>query len=271
MRQWRRELSALMFAGLSAVVLTSCAGDTEPEPAPPSDSAVPSVSAPAVSPSPDGEMAIVNPVSEIATAPDGEIDVYDSPGGTVTTTIHAADVLTAPDQTPLVFLVKEREGDWIEVYLPIVPNGSTGWVPADAVEVGSTSFRIEVSLDDFTLTVFQGADVVLTSDVGVGRDDRPTPGGVYYVRELLQPPTDDGPYGPYAYGLSGYQPVLDEFNGGDPIIGIHGTNEPESIGSYVSSGCIRLPNEVITQLVTEVGIPLGTPVTITGSADAGGA
>ena len=48
--------------------------------------------------------------------------------------------------------------------------------------------------------------------------------------------------------------------GGDGQIGIHGTNQPASIGNAVSHGCVRVPNEIITQLAHN--LPLGTPVTI---------
>ncbi|WP_297083754.1 L,D-transpeptidase [uncultured Demequina sp.] len=234
---------------------------------------VPEVSAPSATADPD-QVAVPevgHPTTAlIATATGSSVDVYDEPRGTVTQTVAAEDVLTVPDQTPLTFLVEEQDGEWLNVHLPVRPNGTTGWIEASDVGLVSTDMRVEVMLDTFTLTVYQGSDVVLESAIGVGRGDRPTPGGVYYIRELLQPPDPDGLYGPYAYGLSGYSPVLDEFNGGDAIIGIHGTNDPDSIGTLASSGCIRLPNDVITELVTDVGIPLGTPVYI-GEADAPGA
>lgn len=41
---------------------------------------------------------------------------------------------------------------------------------------------------------------------------------------------------------------------------MHGTADPSSIGQAVSHGCVRVPNDVITQLATSV--PLGTPVAI---------
>ncbi len=67
---------------------------------------------------------------------------------------------------------------------------------------------------------------------------------------------------PYAYGLSGFSNVLESFNGGNGVIGIHGNNDPSSIGGDVSSGCIRLHNDVITRMVEEIGVPLGTPVEV---------
>lgn len=67
-------------------------------------------------------------------------------------------------------------------------------------------------------------------------------------------------YGPYAYGLSGFSNVLTEFNGGYGVIGIHGTNDPSSIGRDVNQGCIRMSNTGITTLAAI--LPLGTPVEI---------
>jgi lipoprotein-anchoring transpeptidase ErfK/SrfK len=54
--------------------------------------------------------------------------------------------------------------------------------------------------------------------------------------------------------------VLTTFNGGEPVIGIHGTNRPDLVGTDVSSGCIRVTNDVIRKMVKI--LPLGTPVTI---------
>ncbi|MEI5908176.1 L,D-transpeptidase [Bacillus spongiae] len=44
------------------------------------------------------------------------------------------------------------------------------------------------------------------------------------------------------------------------IYGLHGTNSPESIGHYVSNGCIRLKNDSVESLYEQV--PLGTKVYI---------
>ena len=162
---------------------------------------------------------------------------------------------------PLVFLVKERQGEWLNVYLPVRPNGSMGWVRAADVAVVSNRYSIDIALGAHRLVVRNGEEIALDEPIGVGTAQTPTPGGVYYIKELLQPPDPNGPYGPYAYGLSGFSNVLDEFRGGDGVIGIHGTNEPGAIGTDVSHGCIRLRNEAILQLVPV--LPLGTPVHIT--------
>ncbi len=47
------------------------------------------------------------------------------------------------------------------------------------------------------------------------------------------------------------------------IYGIHGTNQPASIGKYVSQGCIRAQNEVVSSLFPL--IPLGTKILVISS------
>lgn len=49
-------------------------------------------------------------------------------------------------------------------------------------------------------------------------------------------------------------------NGRDTLFRIHGTNEPESIGSAASSGCIRMLNEEVSELYENVRI--GTKVIV---------
>ena len=161
---------------------------------------------------------------------------------------------------PLVFLVEQRQRDWLQVLLPVRPNGSTGWIRAADVNVVSDPYRIDIALSAHKLSLYEGDTLVSEYPIGVGTSQTPTPGGKYYIKELLQPPTPNGPYGAYAYGLSGFSNVITEFNGGDGVIGIHGTNDPSTIGTDVSHGCIRLNNRAIEALVPM--LPLGTPVRI---------
>jgi L,D-transpeptidase ErfK/SrfK len=62
------------------------------------------------------------------------------------------------------------------------------------------------------------------------------------------PPGPDNPMGSHALYL------------GFPTIAIHGTNKPYGIGRRVSSGCIRMFPEDITQIFQMV--PVGTKVTV---------
>lgn len=198
--------------------------------------------------------------SIVATAKNpGDIPIYEQPGA-------AEPFTTIPNPTsygaPLTFLVKDRTDldEWINVYLPIRPNGSSGYVRASDVTLSSHDWRIEVRLSEFNLKVFKGDELFLDAPIAIAKENTPTPGGLYYITELLQPPDPNGPYGTYAYGLSGFSDVLTSFNGGPGQLGIHGTNQPELIGTQVSSGCIRLRNEDIDRLAPE--LPLGVPVEI---------
>jgi len=151
------------------------------------------------------------------------------------------------DGAPRVFLVKSRRGDWLEVLLPVRPNGTKGWIRTSEVSLSENDYRIRIEIID-------------EEPIGVGQGNTPTPGGEYYITELLAQPNPNGPYGPYAYGLSGYSDVLRTFAGADGVIGLHGTNDPAGLGHDVSHGCIRMSNDGISRLARE--LPLGTPVVI---------
>jgi lipoprotein-anchoring transpeptidase ErfK/SrfK len=117
-----------------------------------------------------------------------------------------------------------------------------------------------IKLDSHRIVVYRANKVILRADVGVGRAVTPTPSGLYYITELLKQPDPNGLYGPYAFGLSAHSNVLHEFAGRNGILGLHGTNYPQGIGTDVSHGCLRVLNHVIVKLANT--LPIGTPVRI---------
>jgi lipoprotein-anchoring transpeptidase ErfK/SrfK len=166
-----------------------------------------------------------------------------------------------PEHTvPLVFLVDERQGEWVRVLLPVRPNGSTGWIRSSDVRLTPNRYRIVIERGAHRITVYNGDSIVLQEPVAVGKDSTPTPTGKFYLRVLLKAPNPNTVYGPYAYGLSGYSEVLTEFNGGDAELGIHGNNDASVLGQSVTAGCTRISNGSITKLAGM--LPLGTPVEI---------
>ena len=193
----------------------------------------------------------------VATSRVAELEVYADP-----TDERPTRVLPHPheDGGPLVVLVEDARPDWLLVQLPIRPNGSTGWVRRSDVVLATHEYRIEVRLRDFDIRVFQSGELVFQSVVAVARGNAPTPGGSYYITELLEPERPDTIYGQFAYGLSGFSETFESFRGGPGQLGIHGTNDPATLGTQVSSGCIRLHNDDIAQLVEF--LPLGVPVTV---------
>ena len=198
--------------------------------------------------------------SIVAQAVVPNVAVYDREGGTT-----PVQTIAEPNDPPrpLVFLVtQERPPLWLEVLLPVRPNGSKGWIKATDVRLTEHDYRITIRLGLHRITVTKGPDAVVVAPIGVGKENTPTPGGVYYTKELLRPPKPDGVYGPYAYGLSGFSNTLMSFAGGPGVLGIHGTNDPSGLGNDVSAGCIRMPNADIVKLVEQVKLPLGVPVEI---------
>ena len=171
-------------------------------------------------------------------------------------------LLASPNHwgTPLVLLVVEDRGAWLKALLPVRPNGSEGWIRESDVTLSKHAYRIRIELQAHRITVLHHGRVLLQEPVAVGTLQTPTPGGQYYTTDLLKQPNPIGPYGPYAYGLSGYSRVLTEFGGGDGQLGLHGTNDPASLGTDVSHGCIRMSNAGITRLAGL--LPLGVPVEV---------
>ena len=165
-----------------------------------------------------------------------------------------------PSGAPAVFLVLQRRSEMAEVLLPVQPAGSSGWVRLADVKLTQHRWRIVVELAAYRLTVFQGPDVVRVETIGVGTAATPTPGGRWYTTELLRPPRADGPYGAYAFGLSGFTGTETGPTGAFGQLGLHGTNDPSTLGRNVSLGCLRMTNEAISALATQ--LPLGVPVDV---------
>jgi L,D-transpeptidase ErfK/SrfK len=115
------------------------------------------------------------------------------------------------------------------------------------------SRRVVVSVPDRKLAILEGGKVIRTFQVAVGAAVSPSPTGQFHIVSRLANPTyyhpgvvipagSDNPIGPRWVGLNqrGY--------------GIHGTNEPRSIGKAASHGCIRMRNRDIEQFFRMVSV-----------------
>jgi len=172
-------------------------------------------------------------------------------------------------KNPLVMQVLEDHGEYLKVLVQARPNHTTGWVKASDVDVTSTTYRMELSLADRHLTVYDGDSVVAETDVVIGKDTTPTPLGTFYLAEKIEQKNAGGSYGPWILSTNGYSEALDLFDNGLPVVAFHGTNQPQLIGTQASNGCIRMPNEVITQLAEL--LPAGTPIEIVADSAQGAA
>jgi len=128
-----------------------------------------------------------------------------------------------------------------------------------SIKIVKGPFRAVVSKHTYSLDVYLGDAVVREFKVGLGADDS-TPTGEWRVATKLMNPTyypprggdiiaaDDpkNPLGERWIGLVGISGAAVD----QERYGIHGTNDPDSIGKNVSMGCIRLHNEDVEALYT---------------------
>jgi len=131
---------------------------------------------------------------------------------------------------------------------------ATAWTQGKQISTPANGPKqILVSIPDRKLAVLEGGLVVRIFPVSIGAATSPSPVGTfqivnlvvdptYYHPGIVIPPGRDNPIGPRWIGLSrkGY--------------GIHGTNEPKSVGRASSHGCIRLRNADIRQLFAMVHV-----------------
>lgn len=110
------------------------------------------------------------------------------------------------------------------------------------------NYSILINTANHTLTLYRNGIFYKQYPVAAGKAATPTPKGNYKIINKAVNP--GGAFGIRWLGLNipagGY--------------GIHGTNNPASIGRSISKGCIRMYNKDIIELYRLVSI--GTPVKI---------
>jgi lipoprotein-anchoring transpeptidase ErfK/SrfK len=187
---------------------------------------------------------------------------YRAPGDGFLARLEPKNVNTYPTVLGVQAAVLDRDcrARWYRVQIPLRPNGSTGYVRANAVWLGRVTTRIVVDLSERRVSLFRRGRLVLRAPAAIGSRATPTPRGRFYVNQRLIPRNRHGPYGPAALGISAFSNVLTGWTQGGPI-GIHGTDEPWTIGRRATNGCIRLHNHVVRRLFRAT--PAGTPVTVT--------
>lgn len=116
------------------------------------------------------------------------------------------------------------------------------------VKNARNSYTITINTNARTLTLFKNGKVQRVYPVAVGKPSTPTPKGTFNIINKAVNP--GGPYGIRWLGL----------NAPKGNYGIHGTNNPSSIGKGISNGCIRMHNNNVLELSNIVSI--GTLVKI---------
>jgi lipoprotein-anchoring transpeptidase ErfK/SrfK len=132
--------------------------------------------------------------------------------------------------------------------LAILMAASTEMFAEDA-----PSRRLIVNLATRKIVLLEDGKVVKTYAVAVGKHSTPSPAGSFHIASRVANPmyshegkvVKPGPNNPVGtrwmgLGFQGY--------------GIHGTNEPGSIGHAASHGCIRMRNRDVEELFEMVSV-----------------
>jgi lipoprotein-anchoring transpeptidase ErfK/SrfK len=135
----------------------------------------------------------------------------------------------------------------------VVTLTGTRALAADA-STGSASTplrRIVVSIPDRKLALIENDSVVRVFDVAVGAPESPSPVGTFTIVTRVTNPAYYHPGKVIAPGAT--NPIGTRWIGlSEKGFGIHGTDDPESIGHARSHGCIRLRNADVEKLFSRV-------------------
>ncbi|MAE50399.1 MAG: hypothetical protein CMH27_01175 [Micavibrio sp.] len=202
---------------------------------------------------------------------DGALAAYEKPY------IGDEKIYVATQDDTLVHIARNHEMGFVEMRAanpnvdPWIPgNGTELVLPKRHILPDAPREGIVINLPEMRLYAFVNGDKEpATFPIGIGREGLETPiGSTTVVRKADGPvwrptarmrredpslpasvgPGPDNPLGTHALYL------------GWPQYALHGTNKPYGIGRRISSGCIRLYPENITELFAMV--PVGTKVTV---------
>ena len=111
--------------------------------------------------------------------------------------------------------------------------------------------RVVVSIPDRKLAVIEDGDVVTVFPIAVGKPSTPSPAGTFTIINRVTNPTYYK--GGKVVGPGAANPVGTRWIGlSEKGYGIHGTDNPRSIGFAKSHGCIRLRNQDVERLFEQV-------------------
>lgn len=172
---------------------------------------------------------------------------------------------------PSVLRVQAEEDSFVktEIISGIPPQGTSNIqilksAPNPEVNImgNSTNAIIVVDLSKNVLYKYdENGFAEKAYSIASGKETTPTSTGLRVVSHVEKYPYRTAPkstkrrkspndYGPKIIILN----KIDPSTGATSLFGefIHGNNNPNSIGKYVSNGCMRMDNDVITELATQV-------------------
>lgn len=165
-----------------------------------------------------------------------------------------------------------RNGDMLRLsaggMVYMLQLGPSARITAVYPEPGCSGDKIIVDKQSNMLYLFKGGDFSRSYKVATGKKPEYTPEGSFFIvnKASMPPGSETDRFGPRWMGIG--VPSHCDLRAEKPDeraprgikYGIHGTDEPWSIGKHASAGCIRLSNSDIIDLFDRVEV--GTPVEI---------
>lgn len=189
-----------------------------------------------------------------------DLQILERPGGgRVLGTMPARSRYLSAPMTAWV-MKQTAAGDWGFVTIPWGGASRGGWIPLAGLQSTTSSVQVRVSLSERRLRVWKAGRVVVNAPAAVGAASSPSPTGRFFVTDPVPVPASQPQFGGYAFGISAIQPNTPPGWTGGNQMAIHGTDNPGSIGTAASAGCLRVSARVLARLRTLI-IP-GTPVMI---------
>jgi lipoprotein-anchoring transpeptidase ErfK/SrfK len=207
---------------------------------------------------PQGKVETVFPAAGQLTVNSVAVRTTPNPRAHVIKVMHSFRPDFRPQEMLAVRKTVGSDGNvWYRVSIPMRPNGTYGWIPANTVSLRPTHSEIVVDIRRRTIDLYRFGKHKWHGIVAVGAPGRETPVGHFFVAARFVPYRD--PFlGVFAVETSAYS-KLTEWPGGG-VVGIHGTDLPQLLGKAVSHGCVRVSNATARQLRRLA--PLGTPIWI---------
>ena len=139
---------------------------------------------------------------------------------------------------------------------PVLPDDTPGPLPPNLL-VKDDEYWIRINKTLFRLYLYRGEEVDKVYTVAVGKNpgdkervgDNRTPTGIFTVQSI-----EDASFWTHDFGdgkgsiRGAYGPWFIRLRTGWQGIGIHGTHDPDSRGTMVSEGCIRMLNDELEDL-----------------------
>ncbi|BBB91183.1 MAG TPA: L,D-transpeptidase family protein [Methylomusa anaerophila] len=123
------------------------------------------------------------------------------------------------------------------------------------------SMRIIINLPSRTLELYDDNILVKEYPVAIGKPSTPTPRGSFSIDDKAVNPWWCPPGTDYVVPSGPDNPLGYRWLEFAPLYGIHGTNDPRSIGTPSSNGCVRMHEEDVEELFELVDYE--TPVEVT--------